>query len=734
MPAASAVSSLLEFLPQLPMKAGTIQLASFLSDGGRLETSITLSEGDLSLNLSHPAIGDLTLTRSMASLRSPSGQTFVDTAAQLDATISSLTSGLRADFTWVQNALQAANSGVAELKSALARFGAADVTVTFLVIPGLSAFNAQVGPLEFGPLQIPKIQADISLRDIAIDVSKGSFAFQLMIPDARCLADITYANGSHSYTLSGATLFLDADAVYDLGSQSGTITIRHARIDQASLSGTIVKYDPKGNPEQVAFSQVKGAALDIRNAIFDLDFTAASHVMARSGIVEVFADGGTGSFATLQAGDLGVLGGVTVQMSGLNLSAELLAPAVDSIGYRGAVVIDSATIAFTSFTPSANLPATVVDGGPIQAGDTYQALQWSVSLPSGNPTSGFVGLTRKLTSASYTASNVVVSTQGATPTKGRFTAQFAGLDRALGLQAQIANATLTFNGNAVPLTNVMFSRWEEHFAPSSADPVNVLTGRATNDIAADIGSFTIGVIPPPAPVKLPIDSQGAISELLNWFGGINLGALSGIWSKIKSIVSNPLVEIAAGWIPFGPSVDGTYLIVGIGATTVMFDSNLSNDSTLALRLQTSISQLSAEVDISYPKPELSNPFNRASTSITSPAVQFNLPLDFAILFDVSIDTMARKINIQGVKIVLLVSGAYQQAQADVEQLLLGLPGPQAIQNQIIQALHLAVSIPLPDSWDITRLQITGSNSLNPLAANVDVQLRMRAFEYDFQAF
>jgi hypothetical protein len=174
---------------------------------------ISRSQGDVSAELNHPALGNLTLTRDLAAFRAANGQSFFDRRASLSGMAASLGSGLQADFSWVKNALASVHSKVAEVQSALDSFGAADVSATFLVIPGVSAFRAKIGPLEFGPLAIPRIEAAISLRDIAIDVSKGSFAFQLMIPDGSCLDTIIYAHESLSFAVTGATLFLDADAV-----------------------------------------------------------------------------------------------------------------------------------------------------------------------------------------------------------------------------------------------------------------------------------------------------------------------------------------------------------------------------------------------------------------------------------------------------------------------------------------------------------------------------------------
>ncbi|HEY1432239.1 MAG TPA: hypothetical protein VGF39_11540 [Stellaceae bacterium] len=707
----------LAWLGSLSVRSGAAQWRIAPGTAAPVDISVNYSAADTALHILHPLRGELIVSGRQLNYTAANGMRLAQT---LPASIGTglFRNGIKTDPSQSIAELQTALNP--QLRGALGWLGDLRGDVTILVVPGITAFGLNTPPLPLGNVLLPSLTADISLRDIAIDLDGGNFACALRIHRAQCApGDVaSILMGGNRIDNTGPELWLSADLLVRTGTSTAALTLDAAEFHASALTATLPV--ATGGPFVVTCTDVNlacsaiAADIDLAHGTTTLlqgTVTAAAAKVALEtvGIAlgPVTADKflspapGNGLALRLTANGTGLRGQLSIDQ----LTVQPQNPQITKLPFSGAVVLDAAH------------PPTIETHG------------LTFDLPSGTPAGGVVDADIAICTATMQLSGL--SLVFANGIKLRGEVSYSGSDGRIGAVVAFPNAALQISGApAIALANGTAKYWSEVPGQVYGSSRPVLLHRS--DYAIGL-SINIGAIAPLAPskVKIPLSNLGLMLELLHFLASINNTLANAIDPFLDAIGALSDFGSAAGFVGsalgFLVGIDSIDLVIGTQAVTVRIDDTDSGDNKLAFAISTGIVSIGGAINYSYPDPTLTDWGRRGHGTIEQDIpISVDFP-DLIVVATLFYDSVAKKVALTGLTLFFsLGAGVVRQVTAAVQEFLLGYFGVQGIITTILSALNVRLPTGLPPSWEVSDLEIAKAGG-----AVSGITINLRANEVAF---
>jgi len=699
---------LLKWLGSLPVKEGEIVFVINGEVGNKGELRFNFSVEGISIQISDATGLIWNVTQS--------ARTNLPTSCDL----SPFRFGISPSREAFQNKLQAVKienaPGVPALPTWL---NGASWNVTLLVIPGITAFRCKLPPLEFGPVKLPIIEADISLRDVAVDLASGSIAMAIRIHSARALGEVVINTESGELRLDSPSFWLSGDILIE---SSGFSAIT---LDRASFEVGAVKMEVRLTRDVMGSLICGPSSIELADARVEYENgnmrTQRFAIRAACQNVGLKAD----TFQLAQA-----------RFNKFELKACRLdlGLAHDLSVYRGALGFRSGTIKIE------DVELAPTDTTTLELGDALDDDGWHpfdklvFDLPTGEVSGASISILRAINSLSYTSGGLSL-TNASQSGKVRISLNRQGTRTESGLQIYLPRVDMAVGSDKVTVTDIRLFRWEEHPLVSN-HVIPVLTTRAINQIEFRIDKIEIHDLPPGEQAisfrSSQIGSLQGLAFLAKLVAGQDIDStinqVIGVLDKIEASPSSvSIINDLLGLSGFG--VDDYGLVVGTKGAKVSYRGDLSSDSALAFSVTPSFDSIAVFLDYHYRVPRVAiPPWEDKNERGILVRVDMNVELlPIVVKFGFSVETATKKIRVDRISIsVALPDGAdpkVQQAFAAAQQLILYYFNISGIMDSIVSALNLKIPVSLPSGWDPMNVKI------EPESGAIDFALR--AIEHDF---
>lgn len=252
------LEEILRFLSRLHLQQGTVQVRSILNDGNAFTAEAVLSGDEADLLVTHTKLGRFSFMPTQT-VWEPLGQGPI-TLADVDNRVglAFLRGGLLPKLGWVVRALEAFPVGEGAIAEALGALQRIENQTTAILIPGVSWFNAQIGPVAFPGLTLPRVTGYLALRSVGLDLTGGTIALQLVLLNAVGQGVLQIGLGGDSQLeLQNPGFNLDAELIFNLGTQAAALHLR--QLTTTSTSGQ-ARFNVGGAsaPSQITLTNITG--------------------------------------------------------------------------------------------------------------------------------------------------------------------------------------------------------------------------------------------------------------------------------------------------------------------------------------------------------------------------------------------------------------------------------------------------------------------------------------------
>ena len=172
---------LITLLAQVNLQYGQVGLNALLDDGQALRADVTFSPGEAIVALKHTRLGEFVFLPDRTVWTAPGAAPIEDLGVDNRQALDALRGGLQPQLDWLTRAFRLLKHRDSRLDGPIAELQKMRNQLTGIIIPGVANLNTTIAARTLGPLCLPDIQGDVSLRNITIDVPSQSVAFTLQI-------------------------------------------------------------------------------------------------------------------------------------------------------------------------------------------------------------------------------------------------------------------------------------------------------------------------------------------------------------------------------------------------------------------------------------------------------------------------------------------------------------------------------------------------------------------------
>lgn len=709
---------ILGWLAALNVRSGRIGWRLRDALGAALDIDVEIGAGVVGLSLNAPGRGELRLSGGDA-VWTPAAGTALRTSFGDPSLLAPLRQGVALNPTPALGQLQTLSGGVG---AALRWLNDFEPHVTVLVIPGVSALGLDLPPLALGGISLPRMRADVSLRNVAIDLGVGAVAFELRLHDATAVSGGTMSIDAddHHVELVEPALRLAADVAYSLHDGIGAATL-----DWLWAAGSSFAAELPGPVPQAASITGEQVSCVARGIVYELSRNGPK---VRGGEVKL-------SCAEADAALTGfTIGPLTAERIDLEVKDLGLVLSTEDAGSRAVLTLGEARARATN--PKAlELPTLGAADFDPAVGVTAEVRGLTLAVPQAPGTfqSGVVDVDATMLPLKLDLSGLQVAVTSKTQVRAELAIN--GVDRRIGAMLKFATAEISFPEAPKPIKLTDASVEHTQLFPSGmlAPPKAVLKSQCIEQIsltvdlptwpvmgARDVSISANGhraLIELIDIVAAQAGAPGWLREIIDWLGRMtDAGELLGQLSDIAGIFSVRIEDIR--------------VLLGLGAIAIQVDGPLSGDRTIAFRVKSSLTGVGVGVVYSWPSPKWDD-WGHRDEDQHNEWWRFHVDLpDLIVKVQFTYDATAKKIRFTGVGMFFDVTGGGGGPIVDIQDKVTALIsayfGVSTVVQAIVDALNLSVPSGLPDSWDVSELSL--------LKAGPNVQgfrINLRAYSAEF---